>query len=74
MRLPGESEPKVPKHPFRDTAILYGVLAAVIVIVSVVTGGGVAKGVVIGIAFFVVATGWSWWRFRERIEQEEGER
>jgi membrane protein implicated in regulation of membrane protease activity len=74
MRLPGEPKRALPKHPFRDSAILYGVLSAIIVVVSAVTGGGVAKGLVIGIAFFVAATAWSWWRFRERLAQERSGR
>jgi cytochrome bd-type quinol oxidase subunit 2 len=74
MRLPGEPPPKVPRHPFRDSAILYGILAVVIVVVSALTGGGLARGIVIAIAFFVAATGWSWWRFRERMSEERGER
>ena len=66
-------ERPLPRHPFRDSAILYGVLAIVIVAVTIVTGGGIAKGIAIAAAFFVFATGWSWWRFRERLEQR-GER
>jgi hypothetical protein len=74
VRLPGEPPERIPRHPFRDSAILYAVLAVIIVVVSVVTGGGLAKGFVIAVAFFVAATGWSWWRFRERIAQDQGER
>jgi hypothetical protein len=74
VRLPGEPPPKLPRHPFRDTAILYGVLAVIIVVVSAVTGGGVARGIAIGVVFFVVATGWSWWRFRERLARERSGR
>src|SRR5205814_7231227 len=66
LRLPGlpDEETSLPRRPFRDSAILYGVLAAIILVVGIVTGGGVAKTVVIAVAFFVVATGWSWWRFK----------
>ena len=74
MRLPGEPPPQLPRHPFRDSAILYGVLSVIIVVVSFLTGGGLARGIVIAVAFFVVATGWSWWRFRGRLAQEQGER
>jgi hypothetical protein len=62
----------LPRHPFRDSAIFYGILAVVIVAVSLITGGGVAKGLVIGAGFFVASTGWSWWRFRQRLD-EQGE-
>jgi membrane protein implicated in regulation of membrane protease activity len=64
-------EQSVPRHPFRDSAIFYAILAIVIVAVSTLTGGGLAKGLVIAVAFFVAATGWSWWRFRERLEHRD---
>ena len=60
------------RHPFRDSAIFYGVLAVVIVVVAALTGGNVTKGVVIGVVFFLAATGWSWWRYREQLDRERG--
>ncbi len=69
--LPDERSRPVPKRPFRDSALFYGALAAIIVVVGYVTGGNIAKSLVIAVAFFVVATAWSWWRFRERLEREE---
>jgi membrane protein implicated in regulation of membrane protease activity len=63
----------LPRHPFRDSAIFYGVLAIVIVAVTLITGGGLAKGILIAVAFFVASTAWTWWRFRRRLE-EQGER
>ena len=64
-------ERPLPQHPYRDSAIVYGVMAAVIVGMTAVTGGGLARGVVVAAAFFVLATGWSWWRFRERMQERE---
>jgi hypothetical protein len=61
-------ERRVSKHPFRDSAILYAVLGAIIFAVSGFSGRGFAWGAGVGAAFFVVATGWSWWRFRQREE------
>ena len=71
----------MPKRPFRDTAIFYGVLAVVFVLVVWATGGAVLPhwddgqreigGLLIAIMFFLVATSYSWWRFRQRIEEEE---
>jgi len=57
-------------HPFRDSAILYGVLAIVIVVIASLTGGGVVRATLVAVAFFLVATGWSWWRVRKRLEEE----
>jgi hypothetical protein len=74
----------LPKRPFRDSAIFYGVLSILFVLVVWATGGAVLPrwddeqraigGLTIAIMFFFVATGYSWWRFRQRIEEEEEER
>ena len=58
-------------HPYRDAALLYAVLALVVVGLAFVTGGDMVRAVLVAVAFWVVATGWSWWRFRER--QAEGD-
>jgi membrane protein implicated in regulation of membrane protease activity len=59
--------PPIPKHPYRDTAIAYGAMAGALVLIAWLTGGDVARAALVAFVFFVVATGWSWWRFRERI-------
>jgi uncharacterized protein HemX len=68
----GHDLPRSP-HPFRDSAIIYGCLAVLIVVIATLTGGGFAKAVAIAAAFFVGATAWSWWRVRRRPQQERGE-
>jgi hypothetical protein len=77
------SRSPLPKRPFRDSAIFYGVLSILFVLVVWWTGGAVLPrwdddqreigGLPIAIMFFFVATGYSWWRFRQRIEAEEEE-
>jgi membrane protein implicated in regulation of membrane protease activity len=62
---------RIPKRPFRDSAIVYAVLASVVVVVSVLTGGSVVRAVLVAAAFFLVATAYSWWRFRRRLGREE---
>ncbi|HET7855266.1 MAG TPA: hypothetical protein VFL41_02305 [Gaiellaceae bacterium] len=62
---------RLPKHPFRDSAILYGLLAGIVVAVGLLTNGDVLNAVVIALAFFLAATGYSWWRFRRRLEEAE---
>jgi hypothetical protein len=65
------------KHPYRDSAIIYGVLAVLVVVIASLTGGSIVKGVIAGVAFFAAATAWNWWRFREKEKvrrREEGER
>jgi hypothetical protein len=71
-------EPTRSKHPYRDSAIIYGCLSIAVVVIAVVTGH-VVKGLIAGAAFFAAATAWNWWRFREKEkaaarEQSGGER
>ena len=73
----------LPKRPFRDSAIFYGVLSILFVLVVWATGGAVLPrwdddqreigGLPIAVMFFLFATGYSWWRFRRRIEEENEE-
>ena len=62
--------PPLPKHPYRDTAIVYGVMACILVLAAVLLGADVARTAVVAAAFFVGATAWSWWRFRTRIRED----
>jgi membrane protein DedA with SNARE-associated domain len=78
MKLP---QTPMPKRPFRDTAIFYGALSVIFVVVVWATGGAVLPrwdddqreigGLTIAILFFLVATAYSWWRFRQRMRLEE---
>jgi membrane protein DedA with SNARE-associated domain len=71
----------LPKRPFRDSAIFYGVLSVLFVLIVWATGGAVLPrwddeqheigGLLIAILFFLIATAYSWWRFQRRIEEEE---
>ena len=59
-----------PKRPYRDTLIFHLFLASMLVVVAWLTGGGIAKAVGFAVAFFVIATAWSWSRWRKRLTQE----
>jgi uncharacterized membrane protein YobD (UPF0266 family) len=61
----------LPKRPYRDSAIFYGVLAVLLVVVAYLTAGALLRAVLFGAGFFLIATAWSWWRFRQRLEAEE---
>jgi membrane protein implicated in regulation of membrane protease activity len=60
----------LPKHPFRDSAIFYSALAGIVVVVGALTSGNMVTTVAVALAFFVLATGYSWWRFRRRLEEQ----
>jgi hypothetical protein len=67
----GQAPPKRPrptpsKHPYRDSAIAYGVLGAIVVLIAWLTGSGPARSLVGGVGAFVLATAYTWWRMRAR--------
>jgi 4-hydroxybenzoate polyprenyltransferase len=73
MRLPTANPRRdrpLPRRPYRDSAILYGVLAGVVLIFSLLTGSDLARALIVAVAFFVAATAWSWFRFRQRLAAE----
>jgi nicotinamide riboside transporter PnuC len=59
-----------PKHPYRDSALAYFGLAVLVVVVAWLTGGSIGRALVWGVFAFVIATGWSWWRWHKRLEAE----
>ena len=64
----------LPKKPFRDSAIFYGVLAGIVLVVGLLLGRGVLWSVVAAVAAFVLATSYAWWRFQRRIDEERPNR
>ena len=63
----------MPKRPFRDSAIMYAAFAVIFVVVTFLTGGDVLVAVPIAAGCFVLATAYSWWRFRRRLDAERRE-
>jgi hypothetical protein len=63
-----------PKHPIRDTLLVYGGLAGVVVLVAWVSGGALGRAVVIAAAFFVAASLWNIWRFRNLLRASAARR
>ncbi|HEY3181245.1 MAG TPA: hypothetical protein VGJ77_00290 [Gaiellaceae bacterium] len=70
----GPPDKPAPKRPYRDTIVVYAVLALVIVLVSWLTGGGLGRAIGFAVAFFVVATAYSSWQWRKRLEEEDRRR
>jgi hypothetical protein len=60
----------LPKRPYRDSVIFHAVLAGLVVVVAFVTAGSLTRALFFAVGYFVIATSWSWWRFRQRIEEE----
>ena len=62
--------PRASAHPYRDSAILYAILAGVVVGFAALTGGNTRAALIIAPFVFVVATAYSWLRWRRRERQE----
>jgi Flp pilus assembly protein TadB len=58
-------------RPYRDSALAYAALGSLVVIFAFVTGSGLLRSLAGGVAAFVLATGYTWWRLRSRRRQEE---
>ena len=69
--VPGQP---LPKRPYRDSALVYAALACLVVLITWLTDGDVARAAVVAAVVFVVATGWSWRTWRRRIQEEEARR
>ena len=54
------------KRPYRDSALAYAGLGALVAVIAYATGSGVLKSVSGGLAAFALATGYTWWRMRSR--------
>jgi hypothetical protein len=65
------SDRRLPKRPFRDTAIFYGVLAVLGFGFLLLTGQEAGRAAFGAFAAFALATSWSWWRFARAQAQEE---
>jgi hypothetical protein len=53
-------------RPYRDSALLYGALGLIVVLIAVLTGGRVLWAIVAATGAFVTATGWTWRNIRAR--------
>jgi nicotinamide riboside transporter PnuC len=59
-----------PKRPYRDSLLLHLAFALIIVGVAWLTDGSLSRAIAYAGVFFVVATGWSWWKWRQRFERD----
>jgi membrane protein implicated in regulation of membrane protease activity len=62
---------QLPKRPFRDTAIFYGVLAVLGFGFLLLSGQEASRAAFGAFAAFALATSWSWWRFARAQAKEE---
>jgi cbb3-type cytochrome oxidase subunit 3 len=70
----GAPDPPPPKHPYRDTLLVYGAFAVIVVLIAWATGGDVKKAAVVALVFFLLATAWNTYRLQQRKRAERAER
>jgi hypothetical protein len=69
----GAPETPPPKHPYRDTLLVYAGFSIVLVLVAWLTGGGVKRAAAVAVLFFVVATAWTSYRFYVKLREQRAE-
>ena len=57
-------------RPYRDSALIYGAFAVIVIVVAVVTGGRVLWAVVLAVGAFMFAMLWT----RRSLRAREGQR
>ena len=60
-------------RPYRDSALAYAVLGSLVVIFAYVTGSSLLRSLAGGLAAFLLATAYTWWRVRARERHAERE-
>ena len=60
---------RVSKRPYRDSALIYGSFALIVIVVAVVTGGRILWAVVLAVGAFMFAMLWTWRSLRGRQGQ-----
>jgi hypothetical protein len=56
-----------PKHPYRDTLLVYGAFAVLLVLLAWAAGTSVGKAAIVAAIVFVAASAMSIVRWRERL-------
>ena len=65
--------PALTKHPYRHAAIAHATLAVVIALLGWATSSHVGRTLLMALGYFIVATSWTWWRYRDRERREATE-
>jgi len=59
------------KRPYRDSALAYAALGALVAVIAYASGSSLVRSVSGGVAAFVLATAYTWWRIRSRQREAE---
>jgi hypothetical protein len=61
------------KRPYRDSALAYAGLGGLVAVIAYATGSGLVRSLSGGVAAFVLATAYTWWRMGSREREAERE-
>ena len=70
----GPPEAPTPKHPYRDTLLVYAGFAVVVVLLGWATGGSLKKSIAVAVVVYVAASAWSLARWHQRLRRESAAR
>jgi Flp pilus assembly protein TadB len=59
------------KRPYRDSALAYAGLGALVAVIAYASGSSLVRSLAGGVAAFVLATAYTWWRIRSRQREAE---
>ena len=59
------------KRPYRDSALAYAGLGALVAVIAYASGSSLVRSLSGGMAAFVLATAYTWWRIRSRQREAE---
>jgi membrane protein implicated in regulation of membrane protease activity len=71
--IPTAGKRPIPKHPYRDTLIVYVALGGVVIGLTALTHGNIRKAVILSIIVVILATTYSWWRWYQRLKEQQRE-
>ena len=59
------------KRPYRDSALAYAGLGTLVAVIAYASGSSLVRSLSGGVAAFVLATAYTWWRIRSRQREAE---
>jgi Flp pilus assembly protein TadB len=59
------------RRPYRDAALAYSGLGVLVVVIAYATGSSFLRSFIGGAVAAILATGWTWWRLRQREREAE---
>jgi hypothetical protein len=62
----GNPQRRRSRRPYRDAALAYSGLGVLVIVIAYATGSSFLRSFIGGAVAAILATGWTWWRLRQR--------